>query len=268
MIMKTALRCLCLLLTLLLALPLACAEGVEKGSREDPYRLGDVCAFTAEVLKDGSPRRSASEEAYTAVPMTLRLDNYLTPAYFAGNYRQLYKFDGTEAGAQITLTNGGDAAIVPQNAFWLTLETADGAQATGFQLMDAALGGNYGVSLQPGEEKTLYKRFEQTPEAQAAYLVLTWCEGGGRESRYFLLEERAIYPELKDGSRGDDVVALQTRLIELGYLDDDADGIFGPNTEGAVRAARVAAGLAESGVADDEMQFLLFREDFPAAPQE
>ena len=55
MIMKTALRCLCLLLTLLLALPLACAEGVEKGSREDPYRLGDVCAFTAEVLKDGSP---------------------------------------------------------------------------------------------------------------------------------------------------------------------------------------------------------------------
>ena len=27
MIMKTALRCLCLLLTLLLALPLACAEG-------------------------------------------------------------------------------------------------------------------------------------------------------------------------------------------------------------------------------------------------
>ena len=68
MIMKTALRCLCLLLTLLLALPLACAEGMEKGSRENPYRLGDVCAFTAEVLKDGSPRRSASEEAYTAVP--------------------------------------------------------------------------------------------------------------------------------------------------------------------------------------------------------
>ena len=136
------------------------------------------------------------------------------------------------------------------------------------KLMDAALGGNYGVSLQPGEEKTLYKRFVQTSGEEAIYLVLTWCEGGGRESRYFLLEERAIYPELKDGSRGDDVVALQTRLIELGYLDDDADGIFGPNTEGAVRAARVAAGLAESGVADDEMQFLLFREDFPAAPQE
>ena len=33
-----------------------------------------MCAFTAEVLKDGSPRQSVSEEAYTAVPMTLRLD--------------------------------------------------------------------------------------------------------------------------------------------------------------------------------------------------
>ena len=266
--MKTVIRCLSLLLALLLPAASAAAEGAQKGTREDPYRLGDVCAFTAEVLADGSPRQSADEAAFTAVPMELRLDNCLTPAYFAANYRQLYKFDGTEAGAQITLTNGGDAAIVPQNAFWLTLETADGAQATGFQLMDAALGGNYGVSLQPGEEKTLYKRFVQTGGKEAVYLVLTWCEGGGRESRYFLLEERAIYPELKDGSRGDDVVALQTRLIELDYLDDDADGIFGPNTEAAVRAARVAAGLDESGVADDEMQFLLFREDFPAAPQE
>ena len=263
--MKTVIRCLSLLLALLLPAASAAAEGAQKGTREDPYRLGDVCAFTAEVLADGSPRQSADEAAFTAVPMELRLDNYLTPAYFAANYRQLYKFDGTEAGAQITLTNGGDAAIVPQNAFWLTLESADGAQATGFQLMDAALGGNYGVNLQPGEEKTLYKRFEQTPEAEAVYLVLTWCEGGEKISRYFLLEERAIYPTLENGSRGEDVVALQTRLIELGYLDDDADGIFGRNTEAAVRAAREAAGLAEGGAADDEMQFLLFREDFPAA---
>ena len=76
--------------------------------------------------------------------------------------------------------------------------------------------------------------------------MLTWCEGGEKISRYFLLEERAIYPTLENGSRGEDVTALQARLIELGYLDDDADGIFGPNTEGAVRAAREAAGLDDS----------------------
>ena len=266
MLMKTMLRGVCLALALLLlAMSFAAAEGAPKGTRENPYRLGDVCAFTAEMLADGSPRRSADEEEFTAVPMEMRLDNYLPPAYFAGRYRQGFKFDGTEAGAQVTMVNGGEAEIVPQDAFWLTLETEDGAQATGFQLMDAPLLGNYGVTLQPGEEKTLYKRFEQTPEAQAAYLVLTWCEGGEKISRYFLLEERAIYPTLENGSRGEDVTALQARLIELGYLDDDADGIFGPNTEGAVRAAREAAGLDDSGLADDEFQFALFRADFPAA---
>ena len=263
--MKMGLRCVCLLLALLLAAPLAAAEGAQKGTRENPYRLGDVCAFTAEVLLDGSPRQEADGEAFTAVPMTLRLDNYLPPAYFAGHYRQVYKFDGTEAGAQLTLANGGGTAVVPQNAFWLTLEAENGAQATGYQLMDAPLGGNYGASLQPGEEKTLYKRFVQQPGQEAVYLVLTWCEGGERVSRYFLLEERAIYPTLENGSRGEDVTALQARLIELGYLDDDADGIFGPNTEAAVRAARQAAGLGDSGAADDPLQFMLFREDFPAA---
>ena len=265
--MKTTLRLACLAMALLLALLAvpAAAEGARKGTREDPYRLGDVCAFTAEVLADGSPRQSADSAAYTAVPMTLRLDNYLPPEYFAGRYRQLYKFNGTEAGAQVTLTNGGDAAIVPQNAFWLTLITADGTQATGFQLMDAPLGGNYGAALGPDEEKTLYKRFVQTSGEEAIYLVLTWCEGGEKISRYFLLEERAIYPTLENGSRGEDVTALQARLIELGYLDDDADGIFGPNTEGAVRAAREAAGLDDFGLADDEFQFALFRADFPAA---
>ena len=52
--MKTLLRCACLLLTLvLLAAPCALGEGAQKGTRENPYRLGDVCAFTAEVLADG-----------------------------------------------------------------------------------------------------------------------------------------------------------------------------------------------------------------------
>ena len=99
-------------------------------------------------------------------------------------------------------------------------------------------------------------------------LIERVCEGGGRVSRYFLLEERAIYPELENGSRGDDVVALQERLIALGYLDDDADGIFGRKTEAAVREARQAVGMDDSGVADDRFQFALFREGFPAAVAE
>lgn len=36
---------------------------------------------------------------------------------------------------------------------------------------------------------------------------------------------------LKMGSRGPEVVALQQALIELGFLSDRADGIFGPITQ-------------------------------------
>ena len=118
--------------------------------------------------------------------------------------------------------------------------------------MDAPLLGNYGVTLQPGEKKTLYKRFEQTPEAQAVYLVLTWCEGGEKISRYFLLEERAIYPTLENGSRGEDVTALQARLIELGYLDDDATASLAPTPRAPCAPPARAAGLDDSGLADDD----------------
>ena len=48
MLMKTMLRGACLALALLLlAMSFAAAEGAPKGTRENPYRLGDVCAFTA-----------------------------------------------------------------------------------------------------------------------------------------------------------------------------------------------------------------------------
>lgn len=52
---------------------------------------------------------------------------------------------------------------------------------------------------------------------------------------------------LKDGSRGELVKALQTRLNEQGYGAGNADGIFGSNTEQAVKALQSAAGLAVDG---------------------
>lgn len=264
--MKRKILCALTVLALCLAaLPALAEEAAEKGTREAPYRLGEACAFTAEILADGSPRQSAGEEDYVAAAMTLTLDNFLTPAYFQDAYARLYRLNGDEAGAQITVQNESEAAVVPQNAFWLTVETADGRQSAGYQLMDAEISGNYGATLESGERATLYKRFDAPAGAEPVYLVLTYCAGGERISRYFLLEERVVYPALESGSRGEDVIALQTRLIELGYLNDDADGIFGPNTEAAVRAARQAADMEDSGAADDDFQHLLYREDFPGA---
>ena len=42
--------------------------------------------------------------------------------------------------------------------------------------------------------------------------------------------------DLKTGNSGDKVKALQNRLIALGYLDDTADGAYGPKTKAAVKA--------------------------------
>lgn len=52
---------------------------------------------------------------------------------------------------------------------------------------------------------------------------------------------------LKNGSRGELVKALQTRLNEQGYKAGAADSIFGSNTEKAVKALQSAAGITADG---------------------
>ncbi len=52
------------------------------------------------------------------------------------------------------------------------------------------------------------------------------------------------------GSRGKNVVCLQTRLAEVtpGREDLDADGDFGPATDAAVREFQAAQGLVVDGI--------------------
>lgn len=53
---------------------------------------------------------------------------------------------------------------------------------------------------------------------------------------------------LRRGSKGQDVRQVQERLIALGFLDDVADGDFGPKTEAAVKAFQGSRGLGVDGV--------------------
>lgn len=53
---------------------------------------------------------------------------------------------------------------------------------------------------------------------------------------------------LQRGSRGADVRALQERLNEQGFPVGAVDGIFGPNTQAAVRAFQEAVGLTSDGL--------------------
>lgn len=52
--------------------------------------------------------------------------------------------------------------------------------------------------------------------------------------------------------RGDDVAALQSRLITMGFDIGRLDGIFGPRTEGGVREFQRSVGLSADGVAGPE----------------
>ena len=58
------------------------------------------------------------------------------------------------------------------------------------------------------------------------------------------------YPELKNGVNGSATQRLQQRLIELGFLDDKADGYFGANTEAAVKRLEEYVRLLEQDAID------------------
>lgn len=59
------------------------------------------------------------------------------------------------------------------------------------------------------------------------------------------------YRQLKKGMRDEDVRDLQLKLIEAGHLDaGQADGIFGPKTEAALKEWQKAHKLTQSGILD------------------
>lgn len=61
----------------------------------------------------------------------------------------------------------------------------------------------------------------------------------------------AEFVPIANGSTGATVKGIQSRLIELGYLEGAADGNFGSGTEGAIKAFQEAKGLEVSGVVDE-----------------
>ena len=64
-------------------------------------------------------------------------------------------------------------------------------------------------------------------------------------------ETQSFYPDgtiYRNGPKGDAVRAAQQRLIELGYLSDKADGVFGAKTEKAIQAFQAAQSLVADGI--------------------
>ena len=267
------------------------APGEPLGTIENPIPMGEVYEFTTEIVQGGTPRYAASMSEYDTVNLTASVNDFLTPQYFAEKYSTKYKLQGNEAGAALALNlkeSTGNQVINPQDALLICFESEDGAINQGYQLMNAEIAGDYGVPLELGEEKTYYKRFAYTSDPEMDFLTMTYYVDGQALKVYFSLEPEAepepeatpgpettveattapeaeatetTYTTIENGSRGDYVKALQERLVELGYLDDVADGIAGPNTAHAISSAQAKAGMEENGVADDAFQKYIFSED-------
>jgi len=73
------------------------------------------------------------------------------------------------------------------------------------------------------------------------------------------------YSRLEQGDEGDNVLRLQNRLIELGYLTEAADGDFGSKTQTAVKIFQQVAGLTVNGIADSDTLNALYASDAPRA---
>jgi len=78
-------------------------------------------------------------------------------------------------------------------------------------------------------------------------------------------EPAVNYNTLSKGDKSDEVVEMQTRLAELGYLSDAPDGAYGSKTQTAVKIFQQMAGLPVTGIADNETLTALYADEAPEA---
>jgi len=233
-----------------------------------PY--GESFTYTTEIDADGNARVEASSEPYETVCFTQTMKKYMRPTDYAEKYASLYKMQGDEAGASFELTlidYIGNTTIIPQNVVDVSLRSESGDTVEhGYQLMDAEIDGKYGIAIAPNTPTTFYKRFAYPTEGEdMKYLVITTYKNGQTQMILFELESdkpdpepEIIYPVLQRGLVSDDVLNLQNRLAELGYLSATPDGTFGQKTEDAIKAAQAAFGMEQNGIADNAFQQKLF----------
>ncbi len=118
--------------------------------------------------------------------------------------------------------------------------------------------------LVPNEEVTVVELYDNgfaqikvngtTGYAYAAYLLLADIPAPTVEPTPTPDPDTAKFSDLQRGDAGSTVVTLQTALIELGYLDGEADGSFGANTETALKLLQKRNGMEQDGIADAELQ--------------
>jgi len=86
----------------------------------------------------------------------------------------------------------------------------------------------------------------EEPGINSYGIIIESCKNCSADRSEKIYPDGALYRGIKDS---DGVKELQLMLIDLGYLNDKMDGVFGKNTEAAVKAFQKAEGLSADGVA-------------------
>lgn len=80
-------------------------------------------------------------------------------------------------------------------------------------------------------------------------LAVALSAGGAGLTAHKIYEDKAIYATSRYGSRGDEVRKIQKKLSELGYYRGSVDGIYGQNTQSAVKSFQRSVGITVDGIA-------------------
>ena len=193
--------------------------------------------------------------------MDLSIVDQRGPEYYEKNYAESYQLTGTEAVVEFKATlkdYEGTTTIIPQNFLLISLQGADeDVTEQGYQLMDKEIGGKAEVAVSTDTETTLFKRYVyNTENGDMSYMVVTVYNDGEPTTYLFELippegeETSSVGEGLTIGSSGDEVVRLQTKLIELKVLSGSPDGKFGKYTAEAVRTMQKRFGMEVTGIAD------------------
>ena len=235
--------------------------------------FGHSQTFETQILQNGSSRREASDEAYETLNLTLTATEYKDHQYYVDTYTGKYKIKGDEAALEFKMTlndYAGTQTIQPQEFLLITFCKENGESLQGYQITDAEIAGQVGVTLQSDVTKTMYKRYPYN-EAQGnmEYMVVTAYNDGVETEYWFQTfdpvaeaakaqaraeEEARLIAEatMTIGSEGENVKKLQRTLIDMNLLSGTPDGKFGKYTAEAVKTLQGRYGMEKTGVTSPE----------------
>lgn len=105
---------------------------------------------------------------------------------------------------------------------------------------------------------TVYKAFRNLYIFLISLAIILGAGAGGYAAYELCYSNNeAIYAVSKYGSSGEEVKKIQKKLKELGYYNGNVDGIFGSQTQSAVKSFQRNVGITADGIAGSKTMLYL-----------